>query len=122
MFSVECGPANFRDMVMLNRAIGAAAVSEIRHQHGAVVYKSGRVLAAGINRMRNEHPTMEMDPLDYMVHAEVTALHRLTQKNIKGSTVYVARVNRKGDSMFSKPCRECLDYMFQRGVKRIVHS
>ena len=111
-----------RDLAMLNRAVGVALTSNLRHRHGAIVYKSGRVLDARSNLFRNEHPSMGISAFDYTTHAEVAALRGLSQELVSGSTVYVARINKQGEPRYSEPCKECVDYMYQRGVKRIVHT
>lgn len=120
-FAVEQGTSK-RDAIMLNRAVGVALTSVMRHRHGAIVFKSGRVLDARANLFRNQHPTMGISVFDYSVHAEVAALRGLSQELVSGSTVYVARINKKGEPMHSAPCVTCIEYMYQRGIKRVVHT
>lgn len=125
-FTVEWGAGRKsitnRDRAMLNRAVGVALTSVVRHRHGAIVFKSGRVLEARSNLFRNSHPTMGIGAFDYTTHAEVAALRGLPQELVTGATVYVARINKKGEPRFSAPCDVCVEYMYQRGIKRVVHT
>jgi deoxycytidylate deaminase len=61
------------------------------HKHGCVIYKNGKVLATGFNRMFNKRS----------IHAENDALSKI--RNIKGCKMIVVR---KGLKM-SKPCLHC---------------
>lgn len=111
-----------RDRQMIDRAVGVALTSKLRHRHGAIVYKSGRVLDARANLFRNQHPSMGISVFDYTTHAEVAALRGLSQELVSNSTVYVVRINHRGEPKLSLPCPACIEYCYQRGVKRIVHT
>jgi cytidine deaminase len=57
------------------------------------------------------------------VHAEVDALLKVASKeDIKGSTVYVVRINRKNELAMSKPCEMCEMILREHGVKRAFFS
>jgi deoxycytidylate deaminase len=108
---------------MLGRAVEIARTSTVKQKHGAVIYKSGRVLAVGVNSVRNAHDTMEIDPDNYTFHAEVAALRAAAMINdFKGATAYVARVNRQNKPVNSCPCGSCLDILMANDIKRIVFT
>lgn len=112
-----------RDLVMLSRAADIAKQSTERHKHGALIYKSGRVLGIGINTFRNRHPTMDIPFSRYTVHAEIAALRSTGYRdNLQGATVYVARINREGGFMNSEPCAPCEQALMANGIKRVVFS
>jgi pyrimidine deaminase RibD-like protein len=113
-----------RDVALLNRARNIAFASTERHKHGALVYHGGRVLGVGINAMRNQHPTMEIDFSAYTTHAEIAAMRSTAwRRELTGATIYVARVNvRTCNQMNSKPCRDCVQAMEANGIKRVVYS
>lgn len=109
-----------RDFNMLSRALTEAEKSDVKHKHGCVITKGGRVLAVGHNRYRNSHPTMEIPAGNYTVHAEIDAASQVQWHNLKGCTVYIGRLSKSKEAANSAPCKGCLDYLEQAGVKRIV--
>lgn len=108
-----------RERKYLNLAVNMAGASEMKQQHGAVVVKGGRVLALGINKLKN-HPEIISEYNKCSVHAEADALSRV--KNPAGCTVYVARINNSGDTMFSRPCDNCHRLMVSLGVSKVVYT
>ena len=44
------------------------------------------------------------------------------KKNIKGGTIYVARVNRQGNPMISRPCDRCYEAIVDAGITKIVYT
>ena len=122
-------PTSQRDKLNLNRAIKVASTGNLKHRHGAVIYKSGRVLSVGINSQRNADTSASVMPSDaYTVHAEQAAINALTLgRNCRvdlteGATLYVVRINRAGDTMLSLPCSDCLIAITAAGIKRVVYS
>lgn len=91
-------------------------------KHGAVIAKSGRVLSTGVNKDRN-HPTIvsnEHIKSHCSVHAEIDALKKAT--NVRGATIYIARVNKKGQPRMSRPCDSCYSEIIRNGIKKIVYT
>lgn len=111
-----------RDRSRLNLAITESHKSACKQRHGAVVTKGGDVVGKSYNVTRNQHDTMEIDKADYTIHAEIAALKNVNPENVRGSTVYVARINKAGLPMLSKPCTSCLNTLNELQVKRIVHT
>ncbi len=107
----------------LDLAMRMAEASDGIHKHGAVVVRSGSVLAMGMNKWRNRDlpptPADEYNP-HITVHAEIDALSRVADP--RGVTVYVARVNRAGDEKYSRPCQRCEKALIKLGVKRVVYT
>lgn len=100
-----------------------ATKSELRHRHGALIVKSGRVLGMGYNKRRN-HPA-NVNPgrhrYDCGVHAEAAAI-KDAGSNVRGATIFVARVNRHGEDLLSKPCPRCQDLIERMELKSVVHT
>lgn len=121
--SLTIGPLSNRDKDMLDRAMYVARASTCKQRHGALIYKSGRVIGVGVNVSRNSHPTMEIPFYAYSSHAEVKAIDAVYDgKLLQGATIYVARINKSGDPMNSLPCRRCMLDIESTGIKRIVHT
>lgn len=91
-------------------------------KHGSVIVKGGRVIATGINKDRN-HPAIvssEHIKTDCSVHAEIDAIKKA--KDATGATVYVARVNRRGQARDSRPCNRCYSALKSNGIKKIIYT
>jgi len=86
-------------------------------RHGAILMRSGSVLSVGINTFRN-HPDNVTDPKrEASIHAEIAALRAYgMREDLRGTRLYVARINRAGQSMYSRPCANCQAVLDSLGV------
>lgn len=76
----------------------------------------------GTNRTRND-PNIVADPKTQAAyHAEVAALMACPDIDLKNATIYVARVNVRGEQMMSKPCKNCQEALRARGIKKIFYT
>lgn len=114
-----------RHKKFFNLAIDLASTSKHRYYMlGAVICRRHDILAVGVNQ-DCQHPVLES--LGYKpwhnIHAEADAVIRAMKKriDIRGATIYVARVRRKGDLGTSKPCRSCTSLLVEVGIKQIVY-
>ena len=78
------------------------------HKHAALVYKSGALVAQGVNHDE--------------VHAEVQALKKLWPSERRDTTVVSIRMTRGGVLGMAKPCIACEAYMREAGVKKVIYS
>lgn len=112
----------FDDSVSVNerryvlRAIKAAETSKHRTRVGATLVVSGRVTSAS-NRLRN--PGKVAPYTEQSVHAEVRAVLRAYRAG-RGGTIYVARLGSRGRLLASHPCKRCIPFLLEAGVKRMV--
>jgi len=63
----------------------------------------------------------------FSLHAEVSALHKFNNifkhnPNKKIKELIVLRLNRQYELKNSKPCKHCLETMFQYNVKYVIYS
>lgn len=111
-----------KDKSYLNRAVGVALTSNERHKHGSLIVKGGRVISYGVNVQKNS-PLICSNPKEESGrHAEREAIRRARHVDLKGATLYVARVNKKGDPLLSKPCVRCEEAIKQAGIKKVVFT
>lgn len=94
-------------------------------RHGAVLVRGGSVLSTGINRNRN-HPLV-FDPIEdardsASTHAEMVALRKRWPATLRGATLYVARINKAGESRMSRPCNRCYMELVRAEIKEIVFT
>lgn len=112
------------DSAYLSVARFAAAKSEARNTHGAVIVKGGRVLAIGYNKHRNDPVFVSPEHIktDCSRCAEMVAIKGAGTRNVKGAVIYVARVNNQGVDRNSKPCPRCQTLIERVGIKRVVYT
>jgi deoxycytidylate deaminase len=100
-----------------------AAKSQSRQRHGAIVVKSGRVLGTGYNKDKNN--PMQVSPEHIKTHcsrhAEVEAI-RDAGFDVSGAILYVARVNKQGRSLNSKPCKYCQAVIESTQIKKVIYT
>src|SRR5574340_1102878 len=90
-----------------------------RARVGAVIVKGVRILSTGYNEIRYSKRTGKQWP---SVHAEESAiLHLLKQpdglKQLAGSTLYVSRILKNGETALAKPCKMCSNLIQSVGIK-----
>jgi deoxycytidylate deaminase len=100
-----------------------AARSSARKKHGAIVVKSGRVLGVGFNKDRNSPFTLSPEHIKKHSsrHAEIEAI-RDANWNVKGATIFVARVNNQGIDRDSKPCSLCDAIITETQIKKVIYT
>jgi deoxycytidylate deaminase len=91
-------------------------------KHGSVIVKGGRVISTGINKERSHPRIVSSEHIkDHCsVHAEVDAIKKA--KDVTGATIYVARVNKRGEARDSRPCKRCYEVIRTNGIKKIVYT
>lgn len=123
-----------RDRRWLKVAQRYANQSVERNKHGAVLVKGGSLVSWGWNRNI-------LDPYYYAnepklsIHAEEDAINRLVRiargpnvdsngafARINKYTLYVVRVNYRGELVISAPCGRCSELLSGLGLHRVVHS
>ena len=111
-----------REERCLDIARELAAKSQLHHKHGAIVVKSGRVLGRGFNKSRN-HPRMieaGQHAMECGYHAEIVAMK--DAGNVEGAVIFVARINKKGEDLLSKPCSRCQEVLTKKKVKNVIYT
>ncbi len=114
-----------KDAAWLKVAMAVAETSECRQRHGAVIVSGGSILGAGTNRDRN-HPHVLGSTSNVGLytsrHAEYMAIQKLNHAVVPRATLYVARVNRMGGPMMSRPCNKCWSLLMEYGIKEVVYT
>lgn len=103
----------------LNRAIEIAKTSKYRWQHGAVLTKGNKVLAVAPNKTRN---SPWQCPNAATVHAEQAVIKELRGNDLSDCTIYVARVDKKGNPAMSRPCAECMKTIISVDIRTIIYT
>lgn len=102
----------------LDAAKDLAMLSKARQRHGALVVRNGQVVSAGVNVSKG---TAEWHWPLASEHAEERAISQ-AGKEARGATLYVARVNRLGESRLSRPCERCTSVIRKAGIAKVIHT
>ena len=93
-------------------------LSGLPFAHGAVIIHRGKIIGRGFNKMCV--PCVNRVN-QYSIHAEVDAiqdaLRRVHKNDLKKSTLLVVRLSKCGNTLNSKPCEDCKNYISQMGIK-----
>lgn len=110
-----------KDRSFLSLAMELAEKSNMKQAHGAVIVRSGRVLAQGWNVLKNDPSNVSDEHISRFCsrHAERMAIARC--KKAAGATIYIAR-NKDGVPRFSKPCDACDHAIKLAGISRVVYT
>lgn len=120
MADLGLSQADFRYIRLAARQ--AANAQAPRFHLGAIVVRSGRVLSTGSNRLKNT-PSDLIPRSAWSTHAEEDCLKQLpTHSRGRRLTLYVTRVNRRGELKLARPCQRCWNTAVAAGVSRIVYS
>lgn len=104
-----------KDQRFLDMACGVALESACKFRHGAVVVKHGHILGSSTNVQKND--PLYVDWKHSQIHAEIAAMKKAGWPT--KATIYVARVNGKGEARLSKPCANCAEVLDQFKMKVI---
>ena len=106
---------------MIERAIKVAQRSTYRWQHGAVVAKNTKIIGFAPNKFRNA-PSVDADHVTF--HAEAAVIRELLKNypDLKGTTIYIARVGKTGNVTISRPCPDCMKTIISSGIREIVYT
>ena len=104
----------------IKKAYEYALTSTRACRHGAILSKSGKPIAFGINR-RKTHPLS--DNIYNWLHAEIDCVLKRGWEGVRGLELYVARAGRRGDIIAnSKPCKSCQEFISNCGINTVYYS
>ncbi len=108
---------------ILKKAIEEAEKSTHKYKIGAVIFDKKRIVSCGHN-----YPSKSVRSITYRfckrkgsVHAEVDAIIRARQ-DLKGYSILVVRINKKGELLNAAPCSFCMAYIEYVGLKYVYYS
>lgn len=109
---------------ILKRGIQEAEKSNFRFRVGAVIFKGPRIITASHNQDRQY--AWKLQPFrenSRFLHAEQAAVLKSANKDIKGFSIFVIRINRNtGRIGLSFPCEDCFDMITMYGLKYIFYT
>lgn len=91
-----------------------------KHQIGAVLVYKGRPIGLGFNKPEKTHPKSP-HPFE-TVHAELDAIMGIPKDKLDGAWIYTYREFKDGRPALSRPCKWCLPWLRELGIKRICYT
>lgn len=90
---------------------------------GAVVIKSGRVIATGVNKAKSGIAKSRFYNKNQAHHAELDTLDGIPDDVLSGAIIYVAGLSPNRCSLVwsSKPCPSCQALLRSRGIKAAIY-
>ena len=110
---------------LLQIAIREAVKSPMSYRHGAVLVSKNKILGSGFNNFSHSVGNVNFQipgRKKPCVHAEVSALKGIRHDQIRGSTIFVIRINREHDLKMSYPCKRCVSMLRRKGVRKVTFS
>lgn len=94
-----------------------------RQKHGAIIVRGGSVIGMGYNKDKNNPLSVSPEHIKTHCsrHAELEAI-RDAKWNVRGATLYVARVNNLGQDRNSKPCSLCENIIRETEIKKVIYT
>ena len=96
-------------------AISKALKSNMAHKHGAVIFKSGKIIGAGYNNPM----TTKKSSRAVSIHSEKDCMKGLRGDQIYGSNILAIRVTNTGNLSHGAPCAGCTKLMKRKGIERV---
>ncbi len=126
-----------QQMRFFERAADVAADSSFDRYHlGCIAVLKNKIIAASSNKLKT-HPkqaeydrfrdfnNIRSDPKNmHSLHAEIACLNMIKDQNInyKDLELYIVRLRRDRDSGLARPCAACMNYILNKGIRRIYYS
>lgn len=86
---------------------------------GALLANNGQTLAGAFNTVRN--PANNVPYGGATFHAERNCLLLAGRRSLRRATLYIARIDKSGKHMPSRPCDRCLESIGIKGVRELVY-
>lgn len=112
-----------KEAAYLSVARYLAKKSKAKKKHGAIIVRANRVLGSGYNKDKNHPMSISREHIkDHAsIHAEVDAI-KDAGWNVRGATLYVARINNLGYDRNSKPCPRCTVIIEEAEIKKVIYT
>ena len=52
----------------------------------------------------------------------MAALRKAALNSARGTTIYVARVDQRGETRLARPCSKCMKSLYEAGVREVVYT
>jgi deoxycytidylate deaminase len=106
---------------ILRAGYTAAIQSEHSMKVGAVLFKGGSIIRTACNNTKISSQLLKYNEYGTR-HAEMNVLNNMPLDVLRGMSLMVVRVNRKGLFTCSKPCKSCFSKLLDLGINRVFYT
>ncbi len=106
----------------LKLALEEVKKSTYRFRVAAVIFKGKRIISVAHNEVRSNSVPKWLNYYDNALHAEAAAILKSKKRDLRGYSILVIRIGKKGDLILSKPCEKCQEFIEYSGIKNIYYS
>jgi deoxycytidylate deaminase len=103
---------------MFRLAKNVSKLSKHRIQMGAVIVHNGNVISIGENQLKSHPDAWRKTGL----HCEIKAIKCSGKYDLSGSTIFVYRQKRNGETGMARPCPDCLKILKEKGFKYMYYT
>lgn len=108
-----------KDHNYYGRALKLSLYGEHRVRVGALASVNAKITAGAFNTYRNVVNNAPYGSATY--HAEFNCVRQIPPRLLPRTTLYVARVDKIGNPMDSRPCARCIKLLTFSGVRDVVY-
>ena len=106
----------------IEKLVKLASNSPIQYKHGACLLKGNKTYSFGFNKF-NKEIYLNNQMIKFTIHAEMDAIYKTKNKNIKGMDILIIRIGKINDNLkYSRPCNNCIEKMMRRGIRKVYYS
>ena len=88
----------------------------------AIIFKGKSILSSGVNGIRScSKLNKRFQEWENSLHAEQSCIIN-ARRCLKGASMLVVRVNKKGDLRMAKPCGMCAGFISAVGIKEVYYT
>lgn len=94
-------------------------------RHGALLIKGGSIINTAFNKDKFSSFGERFRDSDYgpaTHHAELSCISGICRSKTNGASIFVVRINKKGQLRLSKPCSMCHQALKHAGIKKVYYS
>lgn len=106
-------------------AVKESEKSDCHHKLGAVIFNGNKIISTGYNKVIpseiEDSWTDNRILFKCSIHAEIMALIKAGKKSV-GMELLVIRLRKNGALGNSKPCKHCMSYILESGIKIVYYS
>ena len=96
--------------------------SSLHYKHSACILKNNKILSIGNNKYF-KNILIENEIVKLSIHAEIDALFKNSNKNVKGLDILIIRVGEKSCNLKnSRPCNSCIEKLKEKGIRKVYYS
>lgn len=95
--------------------------SHPKYKMSSAIVKGNRLISVGINKVAAPKRFIKRHRENMALHAEIDALLGIDKERLKNATLYITGETAAGNSMITKPCVTCLNFINQMNIERVVY-